>query len=94
MDFWQWENTYHFRMSQTSISPASNWLSCDHTFISVRNVEIVRYSDDNWIQQYKGLFCDLNVAGQIVTWKMTKGLAVADIEDMLHKLQEKFHNQG
>ena len=81
-------------MSQTSISPTSNWLSCDHTFKSVRNVGIIRYSDDNWILQYKGLFCVLNAAGQIVTWKMTKGLAVTDIEDMLHKLQERFHSQG
>ena len=94
MDFWQWENTYHLRMSQTSISPTSNWLSCDHTFKSVRNVGIIRYSDDNWIQQYKGLFCVLNAAGQIVTWKMTKGLAVTDVKDMLHKLQERFHSQG
>ena len=54
----------------------------------------MRYSDDNWIQQYKGLFCVLNAAEQIVMWKMTKGLAADDVEDILHKLKERFDNQG
>lgn len=48
----------------------------------VTNIGIVRQADDNWINQYKGLFCVLNAAGHVVTWKMTKGLAMDDVEDM------------
>ena len=94
MHFWQWEHIYHNRMSQTSLPPPSPWLSCDHTFRSVRNIGIVRHADDSWIKQYKGLFCVLNSVGQVVTWKMTKGLAVDDVEDILHRLQNRLQVQG
>ncbi len=96
MNFWKWEVHFHHRMAQTSIPchGESTWLSCDHTFKSVRNIGIVRQADDNWIKQYKGLFCVLNAAGQVVTWKMTKGLAIDDVKDIMQALHTRFQLQG
>ena len=70
MNFWQSEKYYHQQMSKLSINPETSWLSCDHTFKSVRNIGFVRSVDDKWIKQYKGLFCVLNGEGQV----LTKGL--------------------
>lgn len=94
MQFWHDEHIYHSHMSQLSLPPTSPWLSCDHTFRSVRNIGLVRHGDDSWTKQYKGLFCVLNSAGQVLTWKMTKGLAVDDVKDLLQQLQERFEVQG
>lgn len=94
MNFWQSERSYHQHMSQLSINPDSSWLSCDHTFKSVRNIGFIRSVDDKWINQYKGLFCVLNSEGQVLSWKITKGLALHHVQDMLESLRNRLHQQG
>ena len=59
MHFWRLEHTYHSRMALTTLQPLCPWLSCDHTFRSVRNIGFVRHADDSWVKQHKGLFCVL-----------------------------------
>ena len=69
--FWVAESTYHHHMATLSVvsdSEQKYWLSCDHTFKSVRNIGIMRRGDNKWINQFKGMFCVINAAGQIVTW--------------------------
>ena len=53
----------------------------------LRNIGFIRHTDNSWVKQYKGLFCVLNSAGQVVTWKMTKGLAVDDVNDKTDSLK-------
>ena len=93
-NFWLREAIYCNRMSLTSLSHNSPWLSCDHTFKSVRNIGTVRQADQHWIKQYAGLFCVMNGDGQVLSWKMTKTLAFEDIEDKLLALQCRLHSRG
>ena len=81
-------------MSTKTIINSSPWLSCDHTFRSITNIGTTRQSDDRWIKQYQGLFCILNANGQVVTWKLTKGLAVNDVEDVLIALKTRLQQHG
>ena len=92
--FWQKERVYHHHKAQVSITQDIQWLSCDHTFKSVRNIGTIREADGSWIKQYKGLFCVLNNIGQVVTWKMTRNLAMDDVYDILQALQERLLSQG
>ena len=66
----------------------------DHTFKPVRNIGTIREADGSWIKQYKGLFCVLNNIGQVVTWIMTRNLAMDDVDDILQALQERLLSQG
>ena len=94
MQFWQKECLYHCQMSQMSLTPGTSWLSCDHTFKSVRNVGTIRQVEGRWIKQYKGLFCVMNAAGQVVTWKLTKNLSFEEVEDVLSNLNQRLRMQG
>ena len=60
----------------------------------MRNIGILRQGDNQWINQLKGLFCVLNEAGQIVTWKITKGIAMEYVEDIMHALYTRLQGQG
>ena len=90
------ESTYHYHMCTMSVISNSqdSWLSCDHTFRSVRSIGIMRQGDNKWINQLKGLFCVLNACGQVVTWKMTKGIAMEHVEDIMHALCRRLQCQG
>lgn len=81
-------------MNALSLEPSKVWLSCDHTFHSVANIDIVRSADNRWIKQYKGLFCVLNANEQVMTWKLTKSLSFDEIEVCLHQLHERLRSQG
>ena len=94
LNFWQREHMYHHHMTQLSLTPTTNWLSCDHTFKSVRNIGSTRQADGNWVKQYKGLFCVLNAAGQVVTWKMTESLKLDDAEPILRALHNRLQRQS
>ena len=91
--FWHREPTYSHLMSQTSLS-SDRWLSCDHTFKAVCNIGSVRSMDNKWVTQYTGLFCILNSAGKVLTWKMTKAMSFEHIEDVLIALQRRLWKQG
>lgn len=54
---------------------------------------MIRQVDDNWIKQYKGLFCVLNTVGQVATWQITKGLTI-DVQHLLERLRNRFLMQG
>ena len=92
--FWQREPTYSYLMSQTSLSSDCCWLSCDHTFKAVSNIGSVRSMDNKWVTQYTGLFCILNSAGKVLTWKMTKALSFEHIQNVLIALQTRLQEQG
>ena len=44
-NFWQREHMYHHHMTQLSLTPKTNRLSCDHTFKSVQNIGSTRQAD-------------------------------------------------
>ena len=95
--FWLAESMYHHHMATLSVvynSEQNYWLSCDHTFKSVRNIGIMRQGDSKWVNQFKGMFCVINAAGQIVTWKMTKGLSMEHVEDIIEALHRRLQQQG
>lgn len=79
-------------MSQKSLS-SDCWLSCDHTYKSVSNIGSVRLMDNKWVNQYTGLFCILNAAGNVITWKMTKALSFEHVEDVLISLRTRLQSQ-
>ena len=50
----------------------------------------MRQGDNKWINQL-----NLNAAGQIVTWKMTKGIITMEyVEDIMHALCRRMQRQG
>ena len=55
---------------------------------------MVRLADNHWVKQYSGLLCILNADGEVLSWKMTKSLSFASMEDMLYALSERFKWQG
>ena len=91
--FWEREKVYHNCMSQLSISSHQPWLSCDHTFKSVKNVGTFREADRHWIKQYSGLFCVLNGEGEVLSWKLTKTLTFDEMESM-HSLCLRLQKKG
>lgn len=62
--------------------------------LSSANIGMAREGDKRWITQYGALFCVLNSLGQVVTWKLTSGVAFDVIEDILISLQERLKVQG
>ncbi len=93
-NFWLRESTYHHRMSLTSLSHVSPWLTCDHTFKSVCNIGAVRPADKHWIKQYAGLFCIMNADGQVLSWKLTKTVTFEHTEDKLLALRGRLQKYG
>ena len=93
-NFWLRENTYNHLMSQTTLSMGSAWASLDHTFRYVSNIGLVRLADNHWVKQYSGLLCVLNRDGEVLTWKLSKSLSFASMEDVLCTLRERFKRQG
>lgn len=87
--FWQNHQTYIAQMIAGSVTSPGLWLSCDHTFHAAANIGLFREVDGKWIEQYNGLFCVLNSVGEILTWKLTKGLSFLSIEDQLIGLQHR-----
>ena len=77
------ENTYNHLMSQTTLSIRSAWASLDHTFRCVSNIGMVRPADNHWVKQYSRLLCILNGDGEVLSWKLTKSLSFACMEDGL-----------
>ena len=69
-----------------TVSSEELWLSCDHTFKSAANIGMFRSADGKWVKQYNGLFCVLNCAGEVLTWKFVKDLRFGSIEDQMTNL--------
>ena len=88
-DFWLRETTYNRLMSQTTLSMCSAWASLDHTFRCVSNIGLVRLADNHWVKQYSGLLCVLNGDGEVLSWKFTKSLSFAAMEDVLFMLRDR-----
>ena len=94
LSFWEKEAAYNHVMREVSISQDSAWLSCDHTFRSVANIGLVRNCDKHWIRQYSGLFCTLNQAGEVMTWKLTRSLTFDRVKETLSLLNDRLTKQG
>jgi hypothetical protein len=47
-----------------------------------------------WITQYGSLFCIMNSHGQVVTWKLTSGVAFDIVSDVLKALQRWLQMEG
>ena len=60
----------------------------------VSNIGLVRLADNHWVKQYSGLLCVLNGDGEVLTWKLTKSLLFASMEDILCALRDRFKRQG
>ena len=58
------------------------------------NIGLSRNFDSRWVTQYGSLFCVMNHMGQIMTWRLTQGVAFAKIEGLLTALQERLLQQG
>lgn len=76
-----------------TVSSDELWLSCDHTFKSAANIGVFRSADGEWVKQYNGLFCVLNFAGEVLTWKFTKDLRFSSVEDQMINLQHRLMKQ-
>ena len=64
-----------------------------YVFYFTANIGISRDGDKRWIIQYKALFCVLDI-GQVVTWKLTPGLAFDNVKDTLVALKQRLTTQG
>ena len=56
-----------------------NTISFDHTFKVATNIGYHR-EDKVWVSQYDNLFLVVNSNGQIVTWQLTKGTAIDQVD--------------
>jgi hypothetical protein len=92
--FWSHEKAYNSHMVVGSVFDEQSWLSCDHTFKSIANIGVLRDADRKWVKQYSGLFCVLNQDGEVLTWKLTKSLKFASVEEQLICLQQRLLKQG
>lgn len=63
-------------------------------YVVTANIGISRDMDKRWITQYNSLFCVLNSDGQVLTWKLTPGVAFNNVEDQLLQLKSRFQCQG
>lgn len=57
------------------------------------NIGFSRSGDNHWITQYEGLFCVLNVRGQVLTWRLTPRLSFVEIENDLQVLRSRLEFQ-
>lgn len=60
----------------------------------IGNIGLSREFDQRWITQFNSLFCVTNEMGQVMTWKLTNGVAFSNIEDVLTGLKNRIMNQG
>ena len=58
------------------------------------NIGFSRTGDNRWITQYEALFCVLNSKGQVMTWRLTRGLSFSEIEADLQSLKYRLLAQG
>ena len=64
-----------------------NTISFDHTFKVATNIGYHR-EDKVWVSQYDSLFLVMNSNGQIVTWQLTKGTAIDQVDTALKDVFE------
>ena len=57
-------------------------------FLTTENIGMSREGDKCWIVQYEALLCVLNSKGQVVTWKLTPGMAFSDVEEVFKSLKK------
>ena len=58
------------------------------------NIGLSRQYDHRWITQYSALFCVLNGNGQVVTWRLTLGVFLSDVNDTLLLLKHRLFASG
>ena len=83
------EQAYLSEIASTNIGDT---ISFDHTFEVATNIGYLR-EDGTWIPLYDSLFLVLNSAGKIVTWQLTKGTSLSQVEQVLRELHDHAEQQ-
>ena len=72
----------HLYLREMSSIIVRNAISFDHTFKIASNIGYYR-EDKVWIKQYNSLFLVMNSNGQVVTWQLTSGTAIDQVDTVL-----------
>jgi hypothetical protein len=70
-------------------STIGDTINFDHTFEVATNIG----EDGTWIPLYDSLFLVLNSAGNIVTWQLTEGTSLPQVEQVLRELHDRAEQQ-
>ncbi len=69
-----------------------NSISFDHTFKVAANIGYHR-EDKVWVNQYNSLFLVMNANGQVVTWQLTNGTSLDQVQTVLRDVFERSKQQ-
>ena len=76
---------YHINVGET--------ISFDHTFKVAANIGYQR-EDKVWIPLYDSLFIAMNSDGKVVSWQLTKGTSISQIEQCLYSINCRARDKG
>ena len=84
------EKVYNREMFHINIGES---ISFDHTFKVAANIGYQR-EDKVWIPLYDSLFIAMNSDGKIVSWQLTKGTSISQIEQCLYSINGRARDKG
>ena len=82
----------HLYLSEISSVQIGNSISFDHTFKVVANIGYHR-KDKVWVNQYNSLFLVINGNGQVVSWQLTSGTSLDQVQTVLRDVFERSKEQ-
>lgn len=83
------ENLYLREMSSILVGET---ISFDHTFKVAANIGYYR-EDRVWVNQYNSLFLVMNANGEVVTWQLTNGTSLDQVQIVLREVYERSRHQ-
>ena len=82
----QQPRTLNLYLSEISSVQIGNSISFDHTFKVVANIGYHR-KDKVWVNQYNSLFLVMNGNGQVVSWQLTSGTSLDQVQTVLRDVR-------
>ena len=82
----------HLYLSEMASIKIGTTISFDHTFKVAANIGYHR-EDRVWVSQYNSLFLVMNGNGQIVTWQLTSGTSLDQVQSVLRCVSERSKKQ-
>lgn len=70
----------------------STAISTDHTFKVSKNIGFTRKVDGKFVKRFENSFIVLSDSGEVMTWRLARSTAFAEIEDHLSGLKQRRDN--
>lgn len=81
-----------FYLSEMCSIQIGHSISFDHTFKVAANIGYYR-EDKVWVSQYNSLFLVMNSNGKVVTWQLTSGTSLDQVQTVLRDVYERSKKQ-